>query len=153
FRTVLDIGANVGEFAVAARHVMPGARVIAFEPLPECFAELKQRLGNDPHCTLMELALGNETGEATFRRCGCHPASSLLELAERQVQAFPHLQGETETKVRMARLDDIAPGLNIVEPLLVKIDVQGFESAVIDGGEATMRRAAVIILETSFEPL
>jgi len=53
----------------------------------------------------------------------------------------------------MRRLDDVAPDLQIVDNLLIKVDVQGAEDKVIAGGEETFARAAVLILETSFVPL
>jgi hypothetical protein len=50
-------------------------------------------------------------------------------------------------------LDDLAPQLELRDPLFIKIDVQGYEDEVLAGGEQTIRRAAVVLVETSFETL
>jgi len=69
-------------------------------------------------------------------------------------QAFPtSATVAKEVPVKVARLDGLSDQLAIVEPLLVKIDVQGYELHVLRGGEQTIRRAEAVIVETSFQPL
>ncbi len=53
----------------------------------------------------------------------------------------------------MARLDDVAKDLEIEPEILIKIDVQGFERRVIEGGKALLSQAAACILEISLQPL
>jgi hypothetical protein len=53
----------------------------------------------------------------------------------------------------MERLDALAPALALSPPLLIKIDVQGYEDRVLRGGEETVKRAQVLIVETSFQRL
>ena len=53
----------------------------------------------------------------------------------------------------MRPLDEIGRELDFQENLFVKIDVQGYEGPVLRGGQATLRRAAVVLIETSFAPL
>ena len=53
----------------------------------------------------------------------------------------------------MRPLDEIGRELDFQENLLVKIDVQGYEGPVLRGGQATLRRAVVVLIETSFVPL
>src|SRR5438034_257558 len=43
-KTILDIGANTGQFAVAINTILPDARILSFEPLPDCFEQLKRNL-------------------------------------------------------------------------------------------------------------
>ena len=42
--TVFDIGANVGQFAILIHEVLPTARLYSFEPLENCYEELKKRM-------------------------------------------------------------------------------------------------------------
>ena len=55
--------------------------------------------------------------------------------------------------VRLERLDDVADKLVLRAPLLIKVDVQGYEDKVIAGGERTFQRADLAIVESSFEVL
>jgi hypothetical protein len=53
----------------------------------------------------------------------------------------------------MARLDTVMEDVDLAPDVLIKIDVEGIEDRVLRGGERTMRRASVAIIETSFEAL
>jgi hypothetical protein len=74
-------------------------------------------------------------------------------MAELHKSAFPFSADNTAVKVRVERLDDFASQLTLIEPMLVKIDVQGYEGHVLRGGQETIRQASVVIVETSFEQL
>ena len=55
--TVLDIGANTGQFSAMIRIVLPRAYIHAFEPLPDCYDRLKKRMAGDARFTAHNLAL------------------------------------------------------------------------------------------------
>ena len=69
------------------------------------------------------------------------------------IDAFPIARNVREEMIEVRRLDDIANDLKLIDNILIKIDVQGFEDKVIQGGEKTIKRAKILIVETSFEPL
>lgn len=152
-KTVLDIGANVGRFSITARKLFPDAHIYAFEPLPECLAKAEHLMRGDVRFTPMNLALGLERGETTFQKNAASPSSSFLKVTRAHVSAFPGTGMTTEVSVAVDSLDRVAAALNLETPLFVKIDVQGFEEQVLRGGEATIRRASVLLVETSFEAM
>jgi FkbM family methyltransferase len=151
--TILDIGSNVGHFAAAAHEVMPDAQIYAFEPLPDLFAELESRLSRITGAKAFNFALGDCSENITFERNLAHASSSFLKIGATHVAEFPFTADTASIRVRVERLDDVTEELVIREPLLVKIDVQGFEDRVLRGGERTIRRARVVVIETSFEVL
>jgi hypothetical protein len=53
----------------------------------------------------------------------------------------------------MKRLDDLASQINVRENLLVKIDVQGYEYEVLEGGKNIIGRADIVLVETAFKAL
>jgi hypothetical protein len=55
--------------------------------------------------------------------------------------------------VKIERLDDVAQNIDLGKSLFIKIDVQGYEDKVLKGGEETIKKAKVVIVETSFVPL
>ncbi len=67
--------------------------------------------------------------------------------------AYPESRCSRPVRVRVRPLDEIGRELDFQENLFVKIDVQGYEGPVLRGGQATLRRAAVVLIETSFAPL
>lgn len=152
-RTILDIGANVGQFAVTIGAALPAARIISFEPLPDCYAALCARMAGAPGFQALNTALGDTAGTLAFERNSFSDSSSFLTMAEEHKRLFPYTRESRRVDVAVARLDDLAPQLALFEPLLVKIDVQGYEDRVLRGGEQTVRRARALIVETGFEPL
>ena len=150
--TVLDIGANTGQFAEHIHRILPEAQIISFEPLADCYDELVKNGRKLGRFTAYNYALSDEEGNTSIYRSEFSPSSSLLPMGDLHKAAFPHTRGGTVETVSTRRLDDMQD-LGITYPLLVKIDVQGFEDHVIAGGSATIGRAAVLIVETSFQTL
>ena len=101
----------------------------------------------------MNYALGNENGEKTIYLNEYSPSSSILEMNELHKKAFPFTEKTIPEKIEIKKLDEISTDLNLVKPLLIKIDVQGFEMEVIKGGLKTIKQADIIIIETTFEEL
>ena len=151
--TVLDIGANVGQFALAAREAFPQATVYSFEPLPDCFEDLQRNLGGTGRCKAFNVGLGRRSGIVALERNAFTASSSFLPMNTTHKTEFPFTRDTTRVDVRIEKLDDFAHHLSIVDPMLVKIDVQGYEEEVLVGGETTIRGAVAVITETSFEPL
>jgi len=152
-RTVLDIGANTGQFAALAQAAFPEAQIYSFEPLPECFQRLQANLANAGRFRAFNVGLGREAGTLTFQRNAFTASSSFRRMTDTHKREFPLTKQTTDVRVRVERLDDLAPQLALREPLFVKIDVQGYEDEVLAGGEQTIRRAALVLAETSFETL
>ena len=67
--------------------------------------------------------------------------------------AFPFTKNVSIEEVEIRRLDEIAQELDIEDNLLIKIDVQGVEDKVIQGGEKLISKASILIVETSFQSL
>jgi len=149
--TVLDIGANTGQFLEFILGILPEAHVYSFEPLPDCFEQLAQRAAGRPNVTTFNVALGDRDGTATIHRSEYSPSSSLLPMGELHKAAFPHTRRTSVEEVVVKRLDGL--DLPIEGRLLVKMDVQGYEDHVIAGGRATLERTDVVVTELSFYPL
>ena len=152
-RTVLDIGANTGQFTGAAHALFPDGTIYAFEPQQECYAAIADCFSTTPSIKPIHTAVGDEDGEITFHQNAFSQSSSVLEMTDLHRESFPWAAESTAVQVPIQRLDSIAQDLEIESPLLIKIDVQGYEDRVLRGGEQTVRSANVVLIETSFEPL
>jgi FkbM family methyltransferase len=140
-RTIVDGGANVGQFARAALETYPDARLYCFEPLPDVAGTLRHNLSDTPRATVFAAALGPEAGEATFHRTAYSLRSSLLRPTDVAAEAL---------RVPVVRLDDALAGLSLDAPLLVKLDLQGYELEALRGAPETLARAQFVLLETAF---
>ena len=122
--TVLDIGANRGMFSRAIHYVYPKAKIFAFEPLHDCYNELKKLEKEIPELETFNTALADTIGETEIHRSSFDYSSSLLEMGEIHKTAFPHTSGETLEKIALNTLDNILQKKLLLRPLLMKIDVQ-----------------------------
>lgn len=152
-RTVLDVGANEGQFAETARRVFPDSRIISFEPMEKCFRALRARFVADPRFEAHQFALGSSDGTATFHANDFSPSSSLLPMLDLHRDAFPFTQRTTAIEVPVRTLDGLLRGRELDDPVFLKIDVQGYEARVLAGASETLRRCHMILTEVSVEKL
>jgi FkbM family methyltransferase len=153
--TVLDIGANIGQSASFYRQAFPNALIYSFEPLPAVYKELdKWAQRQDGKARALNLALGNHTGPMAIKQhVDFSPSSSFLKSTPHTTALFPQTTRQQSVQVNMARLDDVAKDLEIEPGILIKMDVQGFEDRVIEGGKAVFSQAIACIIEVSLQPL
>ncbi|MEQ9409398.1 MAG: FkbM family methyltransferase [Fuerstiella sp.] len=147
--TILDIGANDGYSARLFRELMPDVTIYSFEPLADCFLQVDETLAAQPPGRAFHMALGDTDETTVIHRSRSTPSSSLLPMDPLHQHEFPHTADGTKETIQVRRLDDVAAELDIVQPLIAKIDVQGFEDRVIRGGEKTLSEAAAIVVELS----
>jgi FkbM family methyltransferase len=138
---VVDIGANIGIYALPWAAAHAGVNVHCFEPNPAVRARLARNVGLNrlgARVRLHSEALSDRAGTATLY--GNDDMSSLNEGVHTGRQAAP-------IEVPLARLDDVVDGEG--PPIsLIKIDVQGHELEVLRGAEAVIsRHRPVLILE------
>jgi FkbM family methyltransferase len=152
-KTILDIGANDGSFARSMRARFSDAGIISFEPLHHPYAALVENMKGDEKFNAYNTALGEHAGETVIHRSASDPSSSLLPMAELHKKLYPKSAEHTDETIRIARLDDVIGIYPLERPVLVKIDVQGFEAGVIRGGTDTLRKADIVLVENSFVTL
>lgn len=152
-KTILDIGANDGSFARTTRERFPDAQIISFEPLGSAYQTLTKRMVGDSKFQAHNIALGETAGESVIHRSASDPSSSLLPMAALHKKLYPKSAEYTDEIIRVERLDDTLQATTLEKPILVKIDVQGFEGSVIKGGPETLRQADIVLVENSFTTL
>ncbi len=146
FSTILDVGANKGQFAYFARCQWPDAKLYCFEPLPQPRAQLKALLKD--HAMVLPYALGNARGHAKIHVASRADSSSLLPLGREQKHIYDMEERGTQD-VEVVRLDDVLADKTL-RPALLKIDVQGFELEVLNGGQNTLSQCSAVYVEASF---
>jgi len=149
FATVIDVGANKGQFATFARWRWPEARLVCFEPLPGPRATLRRVMGG--RAEILECALGAAAGDGRMHLASRADSSSLLALGGRQKAIFGMEEsGELEVPVR--RLDVCLAG-PLARPSLLKIDVQGYELEVLKGATGLLSWVDAVYVEVSYVEL
>lgn len=152
-RTVLDIGANVGEFTAIFAELFPEATIYAFEPLPDCYAALEKVASRYNKVRPLNVAVGAEESVCTMYKSSWAPASSIRKMDDLHKENYPHSAKSEPIEVSVRSLDRIFDHTRLEEGILVKIDVQGFEDEVIRGGLNVLKKASIIVIESSFKRL
>ncbi|MBP1609969.1 MAG: Methyltransferase FkbM [Acidobacteria bacterium] len=153
FQTVVDLGANRGQFALAARQWAPRARVISFEPLAGPAAVFNKIFMKDHLVALHQVAIGPDAGWTPIHIAAADDSSSILPISTLQQCLFPST-GEVRTEtVRVGRLAEfLSPG-EIILPALLKLDVQGYELQALAGCEDLLEHFSHVYAECSFVEL
>jgi FkbM family methyltransferase len=154
-KTIFDIGANEGQFALEVKRFLPAVNLYSFEPLKDVYEQLLKNTRSLETCYSANIALGDINGQKKIKRSEFSPSSSLLEMNNIHRDNFPYTARTWEEEIEIRRLDDFVSTEHIVieSELLIKLDVQGYEDRVIRGGIDTFRQARVVISEVSFQPL
>jgi FkbM family methyltransferase len=131
----VDAGANIGSYTVLASGVC-GAKSIAIEPDPLTMASLKKNIainGIGDRVRPVEAALGARTGMALFT-VGLDTINRMATQADQSTRT-----------VRVLRLDEVLAGEG---PVLIKLDVEGFEAEVLAGARETLLQPSLLAVET-----
>ncbi|HWH61899.1 MAG TPA: FkbM family methyltransferase, partial [Ginsengibacter sp.] len=152
-KTIIDVGANEGQFVEEILNIFPLAEIYSFEPLGDCYEKLMSNFRNNKKVHTYNFALGEQDGEITFSRSSASPSSSILKMGDLHKKLYPHTANLVEEKVKIKRLDDVFADVNLENEVLLKIDVQGAEEKVIKGGSSVLKKANMIITEVSYATL
>ena len=153
YRTVIDVGANRGQFLLLAARRFPDAALLAFEPLPVARSVLRRAIPRRRPLRLFDLALSSNAGTATFHVSRADDSSSLLPISRTQVSTFPGTDEVAQVAVRTARLDEVLAPDDLDPPVLLKIDAQGGELGVLKGATGLLPDVTTILVECSFAEL
>jgi len=125
---IFDVGANIGD--KTARFVANGARVVCFEPVPQCLNELRSRFEGHPLVTIVPCALGSSLG--TLPMSICSSATTISTFSDDWKQGrFSDMVWDETLDVPVQPLDAAISEYGL--PDYCKIDVEGFELAVLQG--------------------
>lgn len=151
--TIIDVGSCSGAFAYAMRSILPQAQIYSFEPLQDNFDRLVRNLSRRGHFQAFNTAIGDRQGELGFHRNAFSPSSSALEMGELHRRAFPHTAQTTTLNVPVAPLDDFLDRMTLASKVMLKVDVQGYEDAVLRGATKILQQVDLIEIEVSHQPL
>ena len=152
---VFDIGANTGQFAQGLRGAGYSDLIVSFEPLADAHAQLSRNALSDNKWLVHDRsAVGDFFGEIEINIAGNSQSSSVLPMLEAHSSAAAGSAYIARETTPMLTLDGVAPSYSFLNKnVFVKIDTQGFEWQVLDGGLKTVKDARGLMLELSLVPL
>ena len=155
--SIIDGGANTGQFARDIVTIFPKAHIYCFEPLIEPYEKLRKWAEKqNGTVTVFNVALGDSKGNVEML---CHsnhsPSSSLLKSTDLCQSLYPFTQKQSSVSTQLTTLDEWVKNLpnSFTPEILIKLDVQGYEDRVIKGGRKTFEMAKASILEVCLDKL
>jgi FkbM family methyltransferase len=154
--TVMDVGANKGQFAKRLRELGFRGKIISFEPILSEFHHIELLSKADPLWDVYNFAMGNSADILELNVTDSTDLSSFLQPNEFSKLYFKEKVMLSNTqKIEIKMLHHFIAEHNLVhESLLLKTDTQGFDLEVLKGaGDYLSALVKVIVIELSFKPI
>ncbi len=143
--TLIDVGANIGQFSLLMRGLYPKALIYAFEPLSRPAGRFRRLFADDRRTTLYNCAIGPEpTSGITMYVGHSDDGSSLLP----NRQASENVGTE---QVEVCRLDDMLSVTDLARPAMLKLDVQGYELLALQSCNTLLKAIDFVFVEVAFD--
>jgi FkbM family methyltransferase len=154
---VLDVGANSGQYAQLLRNRAGYlGNIISIEPGATQAEQVRRLAQLDPRWSVLEVAIGEKTGQQMFNVMNESQFNSLLEPDADQ---FLELRGhklKERVQVSVLTLSDLLDQVtsqDVSEKLMLKLDTQGTELSILRAGSSVLKRFCVIQSEVSFRSI
>ncbi len=150
--TVLDVGANEGQYGRQLRRDGFTGRIVSFEPLSDVFGVLSGYTDKDDRWEAYMYALGHRNERTTINVAANPEWSSLLNISPEFADAPDGTNVVHQQEVDVRRLDAIfdelaSPGAR----QFLKVDAQGYEKNILEGASGCLSRIVGIQLEMSLQ--
>ena len=153
---VIDVGANVGQYASMMREMGYSGRIVSIEPLPEAYATLTSKARHDPSWRTMNVALGEMDVTRELNVYASSDLSSFLAPSPGMASVLPDAEVVGTQPVVVKRLDSIIDQVvdGLPQPrIFLKLDTQGYDLRVVRGAEHSLRHVVGLQSELSVVPL
>jgi FkbM family methyltransferase len=155
-QTVVDVGANIGQFAGLLRENGYKGTIISFEPLPDAWEEIHRQSKQDATWVVpSRTAVGAAPGQVDINISGNSMSSSILEMNELHASAAPESTYIGKVNTPVITLDSYFSEnqSQFTSEIFLKIDTQGYEMHVLQGAEKLLKHTRLIETEVSFTRL
>jgi len=150
-RSIVDVGANVGQWSSMLLDCITPKKLIVIEPMPDAFGVLQEKFGGNRRVELHNIAIGERESVETLKVTRDTTGASLLQPREEMRAVIgSNWTITSEVQVKMTSLDRLLVDLDEVS--LLKIDVQGYEKSVLAGARHTLAKTKFVLIELNFMP-
>ena len=131
--TIFDVGGNFGQTATRFAEAFPSAAIYTFEPVKSSFEKLASAVAPFPRIKPFNIGMGDTAGTASINITPSAGSNSIKAVGA----------GIDTAEIQIRTLDDFAAENGIRSIDLLKIDVEGYELQVLEGGRRLLSQGAV----------
>lgn len=149
--TVVDVGANAGQYAAGLRDAGYAGRIISLEPLAGAYRDLTAAASDDPLWECLNMAAGAEPARLPFNVASNRTSSSILAMTAEHSAGAPTVTNVATELVTVGPLDELVPAVE--PPVMLKLDTQGYEARALAGAKRLLDATVLLECELSLHPL
>lgn len=146
--TIIDIGSNKGQFILLIEKIYPNKNIYSFEPIKEMINKQKKFFAYKNNIIFHNVALGSSTTLKEFLITTRMDSSSFLKIVSDKNKSKNYDIVENRN-IQINTLDNLLINEKISHPVLIKIDVQGYELEVLRGANNLLKKTDYLLLEVS----
>ena len=153
--TVFDVGANVGDYSLIIRDVLPAATVFAFEPSTPVYDDLKARVA-DYSDKIKPFNIGFSDSQKTavlhsYTADGA-PASVLASIDPRLSTQVVDVSLASTEQIEVTTIDSFCESQGISHIHFLKLDVEGHELPILNGAQRMLAQDSISAIQFEFGP-
>jgi len=142
-KVILDIGGNIGTSALYYANQNSGARILSFEPHPVTFIQAKENISLNKFSNIEMINVGLGPKNETLKLYEVDENNPGMNRILNEDIALPY------KLIEVVILDEILKSKNISKVDFIKIDVEGFEHAVLLGAAETLKHKPILFIEVN----
>lgn len=152
---VLDVGANLGQFATLIRSAGFSGHIYSFEPVTASFERLAETARGDARWQVFKSGLGERQAQLAINLSRSSDLNSLLNASDYGRAHYPKIEARTQEIIEIDTLDHFLAGSGIPEDarIFLKMDTQGYDLKVFEGATASLPRIRALLSELSLIPI
>ena len=152
--TIMDVGANEGQFALRMRDLGFNGMIHSFEPVKKTYAALAEKAARDPHWKAHNFALGKAAGRATINVYDTSQFSSFLQSSDFGRDRFGDMRLSGAEQVEVKTFDAFFRDAGVKsDRIFLKMDTQGFDLDVFAGASESLDNIVGLLSEVAFVPI
>lgn len=148
----VDVGANEGSYTEIVCSKIKTCSAYCFEPIPQNFQKLSQRLGGKPNIKLFQLGVSDSQKEAILYDYAHNQGSQHGSLYKDTFTRF-YQEQIVEIPIQLTTLDNIAQQEQLSKIHFLKIDTEGHEFSVLKGAKTLIEKGQIDIIHFEFNDM
>jgi len=147
--TIIDIGSNKGQFSILAKSFFPSSKIYSFDPQKK-YLDIQKKILKKKDVNYFNIGIGNKKELKKFFITSRDDSSSFLKPKKMNNKNY---EIKKIKKIKIDKLDNLINIRKIKKPLLIKIDIQGYELEALKGAKKILKVADYLITEISYQKI